>query len=125
MCISIRPDRRLRWQPLAAISGSCPSFPQPWEGGNVHADFLDRMQFLDSVLLDNVLSDWERDELMAQRSVYRNLANFGPAVTKSQVVGWLSDELAEHLTSDQSVSRAYSLAQLTLINELTEAVFNA
>ena len=91
----------------------------------MHADFLDRLGFLDSVLLDNVLSDWERDELMAQRSVYRNLAKFGPAVSKHEIVGWLSDALAEHLTTDQSTSRAYSLAQLTLINELTEAVFNA
>jgi hypothetical protein len=125
MCISVSANRRLRWQPLAAISGACSTFIQPWQAGLVHADFLDRMQFLDSVLLDNVLSDWERDELMAQRSVYRNLANFGAEVTKSQIVTWLSDALAEHLTSDQSQSRAYSLAQLTLLNELTEAVFNA
>ena len=31
--------------------------------------------------------------------------------------------VAEHLTTDMSVSKAYSLAQLTLINELTDAVF--
>jgi hypothetical protein len=125
MCIAIGANQRLRWQPLAAISGSCPSFAQPWAGGVVHADFLSRMRFLDSVLLDNVLSDWERDELMAQRSVYRNLANIGVQVSKQQIVDWLSDALAEHLTSDLSVSKAYSLAQLTLLNELTEAVFSA
>jgi hypothetical protein len=107
------------------MGGSCPSFPQPWDGAAVHADFAERMGFFDSVLLDTVLSEWEADELRAQRNIYRTLIKLGPTVTKAQIVDWLGDALAEHLTRDIDVSKAYSLAHMTLLNELTHAAFNA
>lgn len=123
MCIAIGADNRLRWQPLAAISGLRPTFAHPWRDEVVHADFCARVSFLDSVLLDEVLSDWERDEISAQRDVYKALATRGVQFSKAEMVDWLSDALAIHLTRDTSASRAYSLSHLTLVNELTEAVF--
>ena len=81
-----------------------------------------RNRFFDSILLDQVLSEPERDDLSAHRDVYKALASL-ESVGKGEVVAWLSDALAEHLTSVSNVSRAYSLAHLTLVNELTDAVF--
>jgi hypothetical protein len=123
MCIAIGANNRLRWQPLAAISGPRPSFPTPWDGAAVNADFAARVAFLDSGLLDSVLSDWERDELSAQRDVYKALAAFGPQITKAGLVDWLSDSLAVHLTRSMSRTRSYELSHLQLVNELTDAVF--
>jgi hypothetical protein len=123
MCIAIVDNHRLRWQPLAAISGPRPSFPSPWSGAAVNADFCARVAFLDSGLLDCILSDWERDELSAQRDVYKALATLGPQITKARLVDWLSDALAVHLTRTMSRTRAYELSHLQLVNELTDAVF--
>jgi hypothetical protein len=123
MCIAICANNRLRWQPLAAISGPRPSFPNPWEPAAVNADFVARVVFLDSGLLDSILSDWERDELTAQRDVYKELANLGPSITKARLVDWLSDSLAVHLTRAMARTRAYELSHLQLVNELTDAVF--
>ena len=123
MCIAICANNRLRWQPLAAISGPRPSFPSPWDPVAVNADFSARVAFLDSGLLDSILSDWERDELSAQRDVYRALAMLGPQITKARLVDWLSDALAVHLTRSMSRTRAYELSHLQLVNELTDAVF--
>jgi hypothetical protein len=122
MCIAISAKNGLRWQPLAAIGGQRPSFPAPWRGEAAHADFADRARFFDSVLLDSVLSDWERDELAAQRDVYKALAGLGESVSKGRLVDWLSDALAEHLTRESPHTRSYSLSHLTLVNELTDAV---
>jgi hypothetical protein len=123
MCIAIGSNNRLTWQPLAAISGPRPSFPMPWNGAAVNADFSARVVFLDSGLLDSVLSDWERDELSAQRDVYKALASLGPQLTKVGLVEWLSDALAVHLTRSMSRTRSYELSHLQLVNELTDAVF--
>jgi hypothetical protein len=79
--------------------------------------------FLDSGLLDSVLSDWEHDEISAQRDVYKALAMIGPSITKAELVEWLSDALAVHLTRSMSRTRAYELSHLQLVNELTDAVF--
>lgn len=122
MCIAIGSDNRLRWQPLAAISGPRPSFKAPWDEAAVQADFKARVAFFDSILLDQVLSAAESDELSAHRDVYKALASMA-STGKAEVVAWLSDALAEHLTSTAAVSRAYSLAHLSLVNELTDAVF--
>ena|SRR5690349_233799 len=123
MCIAIGANNRLRWQPLAAISGPRPSFPTPWDGAAANADFSARVAFLDSGLLDSILSDWERDELTAQRDVYRALAAIGPQIAKGELVEWLSDALAVHLTRSMAKTRAYELSHLQLVNELTDAVF--
>jgi hypothetical protein len=123
MCIAIVANTRLRWQPLAAISGPRPSFPSPWNGAAVNADFAARVVFLDSGLLDCILSDWERDELSAHRDIYKTLAAIGPQITKAQLVDWLSDALAVHLTRSMSRTRAYELSHLQLLNELTDAAF--
>ena len=123
MCIAIGANNRLRWQPLAAISGPRPSFPTPWNPVDVAADFRARVAFFDSVLLDQILSDDERDELGAQRDVYKTLTGLGEEPAKGDIVAWLSDALAEHLTSSRTVRRTYALSHLQLINELTDAVF--
>src|SRR5436190_1768635 len=123
MRIAISAKNGLRWQPLAAIGGPRPSFPAPWRGEAAHADFRDRTAFYDSLLLDSVLSDWERDELAAQRDVYKALAGLGGKVSKTRLVDWLSDALAQHLTRESPHSRPYSLSHLTLVNDLTVAVF--
>src|SRR5436190_22311163 len=125
MCIAISTKNGLRWQPLAAIGGPRPTFPAPWRGEAAHADFADRTAFFDSLLLDSVLSDWERDELAAQRDVYKALTALGSSVNKACLVDWLSDALAQHLTRESAHTRAYSLSHLTLVNELTDAVFGA
>ena len=55
MCIAISAKRGLRWQPLAAIGGSRPTFPAPWRGEVAHADFRDRTAFYDSTPLRETL----------------------------------------------------------------------
>jgi hypothetical protein len=123
MCIAIGANNRLRWLPLAAMSGPRPTFSAPWNADEVAADFRARVAFFDSILLDEILSEDERDELGAQRDVYKTLTNLGEAPDKADLVAWLSDALAEHLTTSRTVRRAYSLSHLQLINELTDAVF--
>ncbi|MDB5453810.1 MAG: hypothetical protein JWO33_2388 [Caulobacteraceae bacterium] len=123
MCIAISAKNGLRWQPLAALSGWRPTFGAQWRAQAAHADFCARVAFFDSALLDCVLSAWERDELTAQRDVYKALAGLGETVSKGRVVDWLSDALAQHLTRESCASRAYSLSHLTLVNELTDAIF--
>lgn len=120
--MALRSDGQIYWSSIPPSSAPRASFKEPWSGQAVLDDFQQTARFYESLLNRKVLSQAERDQLEAQKDVFESLTQLGPEVRKTDILDFLSDALAEHLTRAFHDRSSYAMARLQVVTELTEAI---